>query len=263
MNSGDLEAPGLAPKDAQPLDIYLPKVDQKSGLEGTVVEALNTVDSTIDRLNRLGSTIRAYSTASLESRVSAFTEQHGDENYTELAKHIIQFKYHTAPPSLQDQLAQSMSVRRQRLRYMRKHQQKLANRSQPPKVERQVQKESAGVKTVLLPVDETSSQIGPESAPPRVRFSTSNADTAKLAAPSTHTRASSFVQTPSLVHRLRLAGDGAASVVSSSKESTTFMAEDLDNYPPPPKREEGKPEPQCPYCFKPLRESELKTRNWR
>ncbi|KAL2679252.1 hypothetical protein Neosp_010019 [[Neocosmospora] mangrovei] len=115
-----------------------PKTESELILDGTVSEALDTVEATIDRLNRLGSTIRKYSTSSLDSRVKAFTE----------------------------------------------------------------------------------SFLAPTSA---------------------NTKASTFKQTPSLVAKLQTSH--RTSVVSSSKQSTTFMTEDLDNYPDPPKKEAGKPEP--------------------
>jgi hypothetical protein len=73
-------------------------------------------------------------------------------------------------------------------------------------------------------------------------------------------KASTFKPPPAVVARLQ-SGDGA-SVVSSSKNSKTFMAENLENYPEAPQRESGKPAPSCPFCSKPLEDSELKLGKW-
>lgn len=243
----------------------MPKTESELKLDGTVTEALDTVEATINRLNRLGSTIRKYSTSSLDSRVKAFTERHGDANYTELAKKIVYFKYRTAPPSLQEQLALSMSARRQRLRYIRRHQEKL--RTHQPEKQNNELRDRLETEDPHLPSPKRIDEAAPHNAPTdgpsasKKRALNNRPLVGFFAPPSANTKASTFRPTPSLVAKFQTS-DGA-SVVSSSKQSKTFMADDLDDYPDPPKKEAGKPEPTCPYCCQPLEDSILKLSNWR
>jgi hypothetical protein len=244
------------------------ELDAKPTLKGSASEALDTVEATINRLNRLGSIIRRYSTSSLETRVRGFTARYGDENYTALAKLIVRFRYMTAPSSLQEHLAVSMSARRQRLRYVSQHQAKLAGREQKAQMKQQDQPD---VRFSLSPalgqiIEERDSE---NSAPPEpirsrkqraVRSSRNNPFVRMLAPSDMSSKASTFRPPPTVVAQLRR-GDGA-SVVSSSNNSKTLMAENLEDYPQAPHRELGKPAPSCPFCFKPLEESELKLGKW-
>lgn len=239
------------------------ELESKPMLKGTPSEALDAIEATISRLNKLGSTIRRYSTSSLDSRAKASTEKHGDENYTALAKLTVQFKYRTAPTSLQEQLALSMSARRQRLRYVGRHQAKLASRQQNVENEHEDRPEMAkSFSPALKRIDELDSGEAPSSGLSRKKItfrSSHNSPYMEMVVPS-ETKASSFKPTQSVVARLKR-GDGA-SVVSSSKNSTTFMVEDLENYPEPPKKQPGKPDPTCPFCWRPLEESQLKIGKW-
>ncbi|KAK4032876.1 hypothetical protein C8A01DRAFT_20125, partial [Parachaetomium inaequale] len=189
------------------MTLVLPEENGTGEIQGTVSEALDTVEATIDRLNRLGATIRRYSTADLENRVKAFTERHGDGNYFQLARQIVYFRYRTPMPSLLDQLAVSMANRRQRLRYIRRHQMKLGT-----------------PKTAVSQPKEHAIKVPPTT---------------------------------------QLSGkDIRGSVISSSRSSTAFITEDLDGFPDPPKMEGGIAPPSCPFCGKPLTESDLKPGGW-
>jgi hypothetical protein len=64
------------------------KEDETGEIQGTALDALDAVEDTIDRLNRLGVMIRKYSATNLESRVKAFTDKHGDGDYSRLARQI-------------------------------------------------------------------------------------------------------------------------------------------------------------------------------
>lgn len=243
------------------------ELDAKPTLKGTASEALDAIEATITRLNRLGSTIRRYSTSSLEARVRGFTARYGDENYTTFAKLIVQFRYMTAPTSLQEHLAVSMSARRQRLRYISQHQATLAGREQKA----QKKQDQPDMVTSLLPAlgpiaeEEHSENLAPtepiRNRKKRAFRSSQNNPLLKKFAPSDMDSKASTFKPPLVVVAQLQRGDGA-SVVSSSKNSKTFMAEDLENYPEAPHRELGKPAPSCPFCFKPLEDSELKLRKW-
>lgn len=233
------------------------KTEGKLKLKGTSSEALDTVEATINRLNKLSATIRRYSTTSLESRFRDPAQKHEDEKFTTLAKKIVSFKYVTANASLQEQLVASMLHRRQRLRYIGKHQAKLANRQQ--KKENEQPNNRPDVKRHVLlasEVHEAARENAPTRSPNHKRV---NNVVVKNGAPS-ETEATTFKPTMSIIGRLKRE---EASVVSSSKDSKTFMIEGLETYPEVPKKHPGKPEPTCVFCYRPLQDRDLTIRRWR
>ncbi|KAM0425639.1 hypothetical protein ACHAPT_009171 [Fusarium lateritium] len=238
------------------------KVTSPSGLEGTPSEALEAIQASINRLKRLGATIRKYSVSCLDERVNAFTQRHGDENYSQLAKQVVRFKYKTATPSLQEQLALSMSSRRQRLRYLHRHQSKLAHVDITP-TERTPETKVHSLPSLSPIGEDTEWKRSKHSQPPMrkaLALRRHLPGRSPMHGGRSETNASKFVPTPSAIARLRR-GDGA-SVVSSSKKSSTFMAEAPEKYPDPPKCLPDEPEPPCPYCCQPLGESERQGAKW-
>ncbi|KAK2608929.1 hypothetical protein QQS21_002505 [Conoideocrella luteorostrata] len=252
------------PKKTHKDNSDLPHPGSKLHLEGTNEEALDAVEVTITRLNKLGSSIRRYSSSSLDSRVKAFTEKHGDENYMDIARQIVRFKYRTASPSLHEQLAVSMSARRHRLRYIRRHQEKLSgqidNKNEPAKGRKAGRPLPMDLPTIEEAVP-TGMSVGSPSGHKEgeLQVIKQNIRSDRNSAVSA-TVASSFRPTQSAIARLKR-GDGAT-VVSSLKGSMTFMAEDLAGYPEPPKREQYQLHPSCPFCCEPLQELELEVKNW-
>ncbi len=201
-----------------------------------------------------------------------FNKKYPDAKYPQLARKIVQFKYGTAMPSLHDQLAVSMVNRRQRLRYTRKHQLKLQVGtpavSQPMK--HAVEAQPAAQVSRQLPVihehngdNAAGRQSGPRQnlqkqldiSPPRNLFSRR-----QIALSDTHASGRGYKHTRSEIAKIQEEDRG--SVLSSSKNSTTFFAEDLEGFPDPPKLDGSTP-PPCPYCGKLLEESELKLAKWR
>ncbi|KAM5342057.1 hypothetical protein ACJ41O_015088 [Fusarium nematophilum] len=240
------------------------KVISTSGLEGTPVQALEGIEASINRLNRLGAAIRKYSISGLDERVNAFTQRHGDENYTQLARHILRFKYRTATPSLQEHLALSMASRRQRLRYLHRHQSKLAGQINTTPIESISDREA---RPIASPAPSAEGAGGEKQqlskAPPLLKtmaLRRAHLGHYPLHGVRSETNASKFAPTPSVIAKLRR-GDGA-SVVSSSTKSSTFMAEALEDYPDPPKALPDQPEPQCMYCCQPLDERERLGAKW-
>ncbi|KAB5536166.1 CHAT domain-containing protein [Coniochaeta sp. 2T2.1] len=236
-------------------------------IQGTASEALDAVEATIDRLNRLGATIRKYSTADLENRVKAFTERHGDGDYSRLARQIVHFKYRTATPSLQDQLAVSMANRRQRLRYIRRHQGKLGTPKgavSQPKEQAVEARPTTQVSRQLSGIPEDRSDnatAGPsQTRQKQLDIRPAQKTLPRRMAARSDTKASGFKPTPSSI--VRMQRDERGSVISSSKNSTTFFAEDLEGFPDPPKTEASTVPPCCPFCGKPLEESDLKLGRW-
>lgn len=86
------------------------------------------IEGAIDRLHRLGVTIRHASTASLASRVKAFTAKRSDPSLEEISLLMVRFLYPTAPLSLQHLLGRSVLERYSNLRYREEHQRLLATR---------------------------------------------------------------------------------------------------------------------------------------
>lgn len=209
--------------------------------------------------------IRRHSTTDLEHRVKTFTAKHGDDDYPRLARLIVHFKYNTAVPSLQNQLAESMSNRRQKLRYTRRHQDKLANRKTsatkpgPRAVEeRQVNQASTTTTFKSVPERNPNDILSPISDQQRMDSIPKSLYTKSLAR--SHTNASGFKPTPSAKFRMQKAD--RMSAISSSQNSTTFTIEGLEDFPDPPQREPGGPDPLCDFCRQPLNESDTKPERW-
>jgi hypothetical protein len=252
--------------------LVLPGENGTGEIQSTASEALDAIEATINRLSRLSATIRKSSSADLENRVMNFTKKYPDAEYPQLAQKIVQFKYRTAMPSLHDQLAVSMVNRRQRLRYSRRHQLKLqvgtTAVSQPKK--QAVEAQPTAQVSRPLPVipehsgDDATGRQGDPSQNHQKQLDTSRARNLfarrQIALSDTHASGRGYKPTPS--EMVRVQRDERASVISSSKKSTTILAEDLEGFPDPPKMDGSTP-PPCPYCGKLLEESKLELAKWR
>lgn len=189
--------------------LVLSRMYGAGAIQGTDSEALDAVEGTIDRLNRLGATIRKYPIADLENGAKSVTERYADGNFSRLALKLVQSECRTAGSSLQDQLAISMANRRQRMRYVRKHQAKLV----------------ASEAAVSRPQERAL----------------------EIPAPS------SIIRTEQYKRALN---------VWSSKNSTGFLAEELESFPAPPKANASTGPPRCLFCGKHLEEWELELGRW-
>ncbi|KAK3935912.1 hypothetical protein QBC46DRAFT_421041, partial [Diplogelasinospora grovesii] len=212
-------------------------------IQGTSKDALDAVESSIDRLDHLGVTIRQYSTAGLSARVIAFAAKNHDPAFEELA--------------LRMQLARSISRRRQRLKYIMQHQEKLA--------ERDLDHDHSPAHPPLGPIVDVVDS-GKREKEPR------NAKTVKFHMPAesttpaqrtgddirSETHASTFRATPSRIARLREEDSRS----EGAKSTTTFAANDEDNYPEPPVKKDGGPDPICDYCNRRLKKADLGKRAW-
>ncbi|KAK1252949.1 LOW QUALITY PROTEIN: hypothetical protein MKX08_004136 [Trichoderma sp. CBMAI-0020] len=86
------------------------------------------IDGAIDRLHRLGVTIRHASTASLAARVEDFTAKRPGPSLEETSFLMVRFLYPTAPLSLQRLLGRSVLERYFNLKYREEHRRLLATR---------------------------------------------------------------------------------------------------------------------------------------
>ncbi|KAH7254601.1 hypothetical protein B0J15DRAFT_558854 [Fusarium solani] len=236
--------------------------DAGERLQGSAEEALRAISAVLQRLDRLGATIRKYSASSLSSRVKAFAEQDNDEEYRLLAKNIITFKYPTVPSSLHAQLAGSMAYRRLRLRYIRQHQLKTASKDRRDSNKRDHGDQSlsnpkrTNIK-LKQPAPKDRAAALRNQAVYRPKGNTSSKDTETT--PST--TAWTVRPTSSAIERVRR--DDSKLVISSSKASTTRMVGNLDDYPEPPTHDQWSQDPKCPTCSRQLMEAELKGKKWR
>ncbi|RSM15113.1 hypothetical protein CDV31_005194 [Fusarium ambrosium] len=231
-------------------------------LEGRVEEALEAIAAVLQTLDRLGATIRKYSASSLSSRLKSFSEQENDEDYRSLATNIVAFKYPTAPSSLQIQLVEAMTDRRQRLRYIRHHQQKTTPKDQQgSKVRKDHNLDSSNHEPGGSGTDQhtpkTRTAVLRNQGVSQPRDNTPSQDTETT--PST--TAWTFQPATSAMERVRR--DMSKSVISSSGASTTRTVGDLNDYPQPPTHEQWSQDPKCPTCWRQLKESELKGNKWR
>ncbi|KAI8712786.1 NACHT domain-containing protein [Fusarium sp. LHS14.1] len=253
------------PKDS--LRSTKPRPNENEGvsveeLEGTVEEALQAIMAVLQRLDRLGTTIRKHSASSLSSRLKSFAEQENDEKYRLLATNIVAFKYPMATPSLRTQLVEAMTDRGQRLRYIRQRQQKTAAKDrQGLKTRNQHNPNTSNHKPSDFesdqPMSKTRAATLRDQGDSRSSGNTTSQDTGTT--PSTDSW--EFLPTSSAMERTRC--DGSKSVISSLEANTTRMVGDLNNYPEPPTHEEWSQDPKCPTCWSQLKESELEDKKWR
>ncbi|KAJ4857129.1 hypothetical protein T069G_08026 [Trichoderma breve] len=87
-----------------------------------------SIEGAIDRLHRLGVTIRQSSTAGLISRVRAFSAKRSDSSLEEISFLMIKFLYPIAPLNLQRLLSRSILERHFNIEYRGEHQRRLAAR---------------------------------------------------------------------------------------------------------------------------------------
>lgn len=95
-------------------------------LAGDLRQTQESVEGSIDRLHRLGVTIRQSSTASLISRVKAFSAKRSDSSLEEMSFLMIKFLYPMAPLNLQHLLSRSILERHFNIEYRGEHQRRLA-----------------------------------------------------------------------------------------------------------------------------------------
>ncbi|KAF3066101.1 hypothetical protein CFAM422_009245 [Trichoderma lentiforme] len=120
-----------------------PSIDN---IAGDLRQTQESVEGSIDRLHRLGVIIRQSSTASLISRVRAFSEKRSDSSLEEMSFLMIKFLYPMASLNLQRLLSRSILERHFNIQYRGEHQQRLAARRMPHK------KVDNGSQEVLRPI---------------------------------------------------------------------------------------------------------------
>ncbi|PKK49154.1 hypothetical protein CI102_4565 [Trichoderma harzianum] len=117
----------IVPKRETELDIQqsAPSIDN---LAEDLSQTQESIEGAIDRLHRLGVTIRQSSTAGLISRVRAFSAKRSDSSLEEMSFLMIKFLYPMAPLNLQRLLSRSILERHFNIEYRGEHQRRLAAR---------------------------------------------------------------------------------------------------------------------------------------
>ncbi|KAL6896478.1 hypothetical protein GGI43DRAFT_121277 [Trichoderma evansii] len=98
-----------------------------------LVQTQESIEGAIDRLHRLGVTIRQSSTAGLISRVKAFSSKILNSSLEEISFLMVKHLYPTASLSLQRLLGRSILERYFNLKYREEHQRRLATHRSPVK----------------------------------------------------------------------------------------------------------------------------------
>ncbi|KAL1967098.1 hypothetical protein VTN77DRAFT_3622 [Rasamsonia byssochlamydoides] len=217
----------------------------------SLVEALEAVEASIDRLQRLAIVIRKSSTQSRNLRAKAFVPEDDEGSFEDFAIQMVKHRYKEANGTLCEQLGASIALRRRRFLYKWKHQQKLAYRRQ-----------SQVPETIRQPPSTTGSQTAselPRVPPPffifkRHRFS--QLKMSQLAQPPSETNAwtldSKIFRNVLRDHKL------PSSMVSTG----TSIQDNALEYPRAPAFKPGQKECICPYCSELLPTTKLNNGRW-
>ncbi|KAL6796745.1 hypothetical protein J3E68DRAFT_401724 [Trichoderma sp. SZMC 28012] len=114
------------------------------------------IEGSVDRLHRLGKIIRQTSTASLISRVRAFSAKKSDSSLENTSYLVIRHLYPEAPLSLQRLLGQSILERHYNMEYRREH---------PIQTDKRIISQS-GSKPSTLQTDEFNHRLEPRKQSP-------------------------------------------------------------------------------------------------
>ncbi|KAM0429962.1 hypothetical protein ACHAPT_005966 [Fusarium lateritium] len=209
-----------SPSSSEPRPNKEENPEAAENLQRSVEAASRGISAVLERLGRLGATIRKHSASILSSRAKPFAEQDKDEEYRLLAKNIVAFKYPTAPSSLHVQLGESMADRRQRLRYIRRHQQKTAPEGQQESKAQRHHETGLSNSRVSRPTLAPAAVLRNQAVlRPRGNVPSQDTETALSTAAWTTRPTSSSME--------RVGGYESQSVISSSKASTTHCKKPL------------------------------------
>ena len=224
--------------------------------EGSSSEVLHLVEEVISSLQRVSSAIRKSAAQSRNFRATSFIEK-DDDGYNispdveRQAIRMVQYKFNDAGKSICELLGISISLRRNRFLYRRRHQAKLASKRTAPRSPSVGPTIDSRRDSNILPgraMPYTSSKL-----PPAIRALNSHKTKSQ--------RSVALSSTIATAHdRARFVPSQPASMVSSvsSPHDAHF------DYPPAPIPEVGRTEVDCPYCLEPLAIEYLKDdRRWR
>ncbi|KAL7961305.1 hypothetical protein V8C34DRAFT_274365 [Trichoderma compactum] len=204
-----------------------------------------SVEGAIDRLHRLGVIIRQCSTASLISRVRAFSAKRSDSSLEEMSFLMIKFLYPMAPLDLQRLLSRSILERHFNIEYRGEHQRRLEARRKPVSDDDGDHKEDQprvhnGSQEVLRPV--TRKDYVNEAAD--IVRDDSEKETEIM--PSKSGTKPSTLQTQEFQHKVN--EKKPLEALSAVSKTSSVPVGDV-NYPKPPKPQGENDFATCYWCF--------------
>ena len=224
--------------------------------EGSSSERLHLVEEVISSLQRVSSAIRKSAAQSRNLRAANFIEK--DDDGCNISPHLerqairmVQYKFNDADRSICELLGISISLRRNRFLYRRRHQAKLASKRTAPR--------APSIGTTID--NQRDSNILPGRA---MRYSFSKLPPAIRALSSHKTKSQRSV---ALSSTIATAHDRAKFVLPQPASMVSSVSSPHDahfDYPPAPILEIGRTEVDCPYCLEPLAVEYVKDdRRWR
>ncbi|KAM0465683.1 hypothetical protein ACHAPV_001740 [Trichoderma viride] len=206
--------------------------------------ALEAIDDTIARLNRLGITIRQSSSSKIDTRAKKFTAGHNMDSFACLCANVVQALYPGASQPLKDYLSESMISRYARMSFFRFRKQNLeARREALPPIE-----EISGNET------QTNVHINPSSKK-------------IMHPPISHLRRAHNTPTISDLSSVDIQqisrGRRRPDEASTKFYKTSSIQVKQGNYPQPPKTDEGNNIFACQWCGEPFIGKELSETDWR
>lgn len=215
-------------------------------LENRVQKAKESIDGSVSRLHRLGTTIRQSSTAGLASRVKAFTAKSSTTSLEKITALIVSNLHPGASTDLQKLLSRSILDRYFRLKYKQQHQRHLSQRRATPKIDEG--------DLVLNTRNEKTVEVQPKVLPIRTPR-----DSKELAPSKSHGERSkpSTLQESQVLNAI---GDTEARSVATS--ASTVPMTDI-RYPKPPKPESPWAGlTSCDWCAMAFENAKFKDPRW-
>lgn len=210
-----------------------------------------SAEKVIDRLERLGQTIRRSSTAGLQRRVERFAEKKANTSIGELSILVVQSMYPDAPPSLINFLGRTIFLTYTRLKYKRVHQKKLqVHRPRVPDLE------VGPLENVPEPVEIIEEAVQPITRPDAV----GGIDTEE------HNQMMEHIDsTPGTPEELSGTDPSTLNNLSqnppTSSAASSIMLSGV-HYPKPPKEEFARGWKTCEWCFDNYQTSQFDDTRW-
>lgn len=210
-----------------------------------------SAERVIDRLERLGQTIRRSSTAGLQRRVERFADKKPNTSLGDLSILVVQSRYPNAPPSLISLLGRTIFLTYTRLKYKRVHQKKLQVHRPRPDLE------VGPLENFPEPVEIIEEAVKPITRPDVVndivpKESNHMTRDAGLSSDTTESELSSTV--PSTLNNLSLRQ-------TTSSAASSVMLSGV-HYPKPPKKEFARGLKICEWCFEVHQTSKFDDTRW-
>ncbi|KAL7937887.1 hypothetical protein V8C35DRAFT_319942 [Trichoderma chlorosporum] len=224
-------------------------IDTSSQGEGDTVPtaALKTIDDTLNRLNRLGVTIRQSGRGKVDIRASKFAAGLDLSSFASLCANAVQTLYPGAHQSLKDYLSKSMTERYARMLFLGSRHKKLETRR--------------GLGTALSPIHETPKKERQTSDNTiRLAMMPKNSGLASISRPPPLPSQSdlSSVNVYQIRNRLRPPDEA-----STKFHKTLSIQVNQGNYPRPPVTNQGSNIFTCPWCSELLIKKTLSESQWR